>query len=147
MVSTPINASIKVVESDVCDSPEALAQAFGTAILIPTWWPLDVGTRKFSLRRSQRPCYQISSVRTNGAPICVIGWLEVPDARTPRDWLDGDWLEPAELVRWRGAVGRVGDPHQLQAVIYDERLEIQLIGYATQDEILRVVSSLRLVAI
>ncbi len=43
----------------------------------------------------------------------------------------------------RGLIGRVGEPSRLQAVIYDEKLEIQLIGYATEAEIVRAVTSLR----
>jgi hypothetical protein len=82
-------------------------------------------------------------MRSEGVPICVIGWLEVPGSRSPRDWLAGEWTEPKELEHKRGLLGRVGVPPKLQAVIYDEQLEIQLIGYATEQEIVRTVQSLR----
>jgi hypothetical protein len=55
----------------------------------------------------------------------------------------GEWSEPDELTAKRRLIGRVGYPPRLQAAIYDENLEIQLIGYVTEEEIFRAVSSLR----
>ena len=43
----------------------------------------------------------------------------------------------------RGLIGRVGAPRRLRAVIYDETLQIQLIGDDTEAEIMSTVSSLR----
>ena len=63
--------------------------------------------------------------------------------RSPREWLDGEWSEPRELARLRGLIGRVGFPPTLQAVIYDQGLEIHLIGYDTEDEIMSAITSLR----
>lgn len=131
------------VESDAYDSPQALAQAFGSAILVPSWWASDTGAIEYSLQRSRREYYQAGSVRHGGAPISVMGWLEVPGARSPGDWLVGEWSEPDEFTAKRGLIGRIGYPPRLQAVIYDENLEIQLIGYVTEEEIFRAVSSLR----
>lgn len=42
------------------------------------------------------------------------------------------------------AMGCVGVPSRLQAVIYDQQLEIHLVGYDTEDEIVSAVRSLRL---
>jgi hypothetical protein len=77
-------------------------------------------------------------------PICVVGHVEaVLAGRSPKDWLHGEWSEPPELAHVRGLIGRVGIPRRFQAVIYDQELQIQLIGYETVDEILNTVSSLR----
>jgi hypothetical protein len=57
--------------------------------------------------------------------------------------LVGEWSEPPELAQQRGLIGRVGEPPQLQAIIYDENLEIQLFGYTTEYEIFGAVNSLR----
>ena len=77
-------------------------------------------------------------------PVCVIGHFEAALAgRSPRDWLHGEWSEPPELAHVRGLIGRVGIPRRLQAVIYDQKLQIQLIGYDTEHEIMSTVSSLR----
>jgi hypothetical protein len=76
--------------------------------------------------------------------ICVIGDFEAAFAgRLPRDWLHGEWSEPPALAHVRGLIGRVGIPRWLQAVIYDEKLQLQLIGFDTEDEIMSTASSLR----
>ena len=49
--------------------------------------------------------------------------------------VDGEWSEPRQLAHVRGLIGRVGVPPELQAVIYDQGLEIHVIGYDTEDEI------------
>ena len=43
----------------------------------------------------------------------------------------------------RGLIGSVGIPPRLQVVMYDKQLAIQLIGYHSEDEIMRAVKSLR----
>jgi hypothetical protein len=114
-------------------------------ILEPSWWPADAQEISYSLDGvPDRPHYRVGSVRAEGQPICAIGYLEAAWAgRSPRDWLDGDWSEPADLADLRGLVGRVGTPPRLQVVIYDQQLAIQLIGYSTEDEIKSAVQSLR----
>ena len=127
-------------------SAQDLAQAFGAPILEPTWWPADTEEISYDLVRSGAGGgrYQIGSVRGEGVPICVVGHLEAALAgRSPRDWLHGEWSEPSELKNVRGLIGQVGIPRQLQAVIYDQKLQIQLIGYESHDEIINAVSSLR----
>jgi len=39
-------------------------------------------------------------------------------------------------------IGRVGIPRRFQAVIYDEGLEVHLIGYETEEEIMSAARSL-----
>ena len=43
----------------------------------------------------------------------------------------------------QGLIGRVGLPRRLQAFLYGEDLALVLIGYQTDDEILRTARSLR----
>lgn len=130
----------------VCDphaSPEASSTASGAAIVVPSWWPADTGQIEYSLAHAHRVHYSVGSVRDDGVPIFVIGWFEIPGARSPRDWVSGDWSQPPELAQVRGWVGRVGYPPRLQTVVYCEDLEIQLLGYASHDEISQAVNSFR----
>jgi hypothetical protein len=55
--------------------------------------------------------------------------------------LVGKCSGPQELAQVRGLIGRGGDPPRLQTVIYDEKLELQLIGYDTEDEIVRTAQA------
>ena len=73
----------------------------------------------------------------------VIGHVEGQRDRSPREWSDGEWSELRELKELRGLIGRVGIPARLQGVIYDQDLEMHLIGYDTEDEIVSAASSLR----
>ena len=129
-------------------SASTLAGAFGSTILEPSWWPVDTGEIIYSLDGfSNRTHYSIGSIRAEGVPIRVVGFYEAAWAgRSPRDWLRGDWSEPRELEHVRGLAGRVGMPPRLQVVIYDQQLAIQLIGYESEDEIMRTVKSLRPIA-
>jgi hypothetical protein len=122
-----------------------LAHAFGSTILEPSWWPADAGEISYWAVpfSSGRTHYEIESTRRDGVPVGVIGHLDVSAGRSPREWLDGEWTEPRELAHLRGLIGRVGTPPALQGVIYDQGLEIHLIGYDTDDEILSAVTSLR----
>jgi hypothetical protein len=140
--------TIQETPSRTFGSASALAQEFGSTILEPSWWPAGTGAISYSLDGfSNRTHYSIGSIRAEGMPIRVIGFYEAAWAgRSPRDWLNGEWSEPRELEHVRGLVGRVGTPPRLQVVIYDQQLAIQLIGYATEDEIMHTVSSLRLIA-
>jgi hypothetical protein len=72
-------------------------------------------------------------------PICVISRVEVAGARRA----NGEWFAPSELAHRRGLIGRVGVPTCLQAVVYDEKMAIHLIGYDTEDEIISPVRNLR----
>jgi hypothetical protein len=137
------SSSIIEIESDAYSSPQALAQAFGSTILVPSWWPLGTAEIEYLLELSRSVSYRVGSVRHDGVPIVVIGCPEVAGARSPRDWLVGEWSEPEELTQVRGAIGRVGDPPRLHTVIYGQNLQLQLIGYETEDEIVRTVSGLR----
>lgn len=137
--------TISEADMETFNSARALAEAFGAPILEPTWWPADTEEISYRLVRSPGSVhYQIGSIRSGGVPICVIGHFEAALAgRSPRDWLHGEWSEPAELAHVRGLIGRVGIPRRLQAVIYDQGLQIQLIGYDSEDEIMATVNSLR----
>ena len=134
------------VHSRTYGSARELARAFSAPVLEPAWWPADTEEISYDLVRSGAGGghYQIGSIRSEGVPICVVGHLEAALAgRSPRDWLHGEWSEPPELKQVRGLIGQVGTPRQLQAVIYDHQLQIQLIGYASHEEIINAVSSLR----
>ena len=134
--------------SETHPSASALARAFGSTVLEPSWWPADVEEISYRVGRfsSGQAHYEIESIRRNGVPVGAIGHFAVAPDRSPRDWPDGEWSEPRELVHLRGLIGRVGIPPRLQAVIYDQGLEIQLIGYDTEDEVTTTVRSLRRVA-
>jgi hypothetical protein len=137
--------TISEADSETFSSAPELAQAFGSPVFEPTWWPADTEEISYCLVRSLGGVhYQIGSTRSEGAPICVIGHFEAALAgRSPSDWLHGEWSEPPELAHVRGLIGRVGVPRRLQAVIYDQELQIQLIGYDTEHEIMTTVNSLR----
>jgi hypothetical protein len=137
--------TIEEAASETYSSGLALAQAFGSTILEPSWWPADAGEVSYCVARfsSGRAHYEIESIRRDGVPVGVIGHRETVGRRSPREWLDGEWSEPHELAHVCGLVGQVGIPPRLQAVIYDQGIEIHLVGYDTEDEILSVVESLR----
>lgn len=134
--------------SDTYASALALARAFDSTVLEPSWWPAGIQEISYCLARfsTGRAHYEIESIRRDGVPVGVIGQYETPGSRSPREWLDGEWSEPRELADVRGLIGRVGVPSRLQAVVYDQKLEIHLIGYDTEDEIVSAVSSLRRVS-
>ena len=133
------------LDPETFGSARELADAFGSMVFEPTWWPADTGEISYRLYRSRGGVhYEIGSTRSEGVPICVVGHFEaVLAGRSPKDWLHGEWSEPPELAHVRGLIGRVGIPRRFQAVIYDQELQIQLIGYETVDEILNTVSSMR----
>ncbi|MEO8967252.1 MAG: Clp protease N-terminal domain-containing protein [Solirubrobacteraceae bacterium] len=137
--------TITQLDSETFRSAGQLARAFGSPVCEPTWWPADTEEISYCLVRSSGGAhYQIGSTRREGAPICVVGHFEAALAgRSPRDWLSGEWSEPPELAHVRGLIGNVGIPRRLQAVIYDQKLQIQLIGYDNEDEIISAVGSLR----
>ena len=144
MADNGIKASFSRAAKTVYDDLDALAEAFGAPILAPMWWPADVQAVAYSLvEAAHAHRFQIGSIRRGGAPILVAGRLEIPGAGSPRDWLDGEWSEPETLRNKRGAIGRVGNPPQFHAVVYELALEVQLIGYAAEDELLRAIESLR----
>lgn len=139
--------TVEEAASDTYASASALAQAFGSTILEPSWWPADIEEISYCIARFfPRAHVEILSTRRDGVPVGVIGQLETPGGRSPRDWLDGEWSEPRELAHVRGLIGRIGIPTKLQAVIYDQDLEIHLIGYDTEDEIMSAVTGLRRVS-
>jgi Clp amino terminal domain, pathogenicity island component len=138
-------AASEVAASGTYASGLALARAFGSTVLEPSWWPEDVEEIRCSLARfSTAPArYEILSTRRDGTPVGVIGHVDRSGGRSPREWLDEEWSEPPELEQLRGLIGRVGVPARLQGVIYDQELQLHLIGYDTEDEILSTVKSLR----
>jgi Clp amino terminal domain, pathogenicity island component len=138
-------ATSEVAASETYASGLALARAFGSTVLEPSWWPEDVEEIRCSLARfsSGHAHYEILSTRRDGTPVGVIGHVDRSGGRSPREWLDGEWSEPRELAELSGLIGRVGIPPQLQGVIYDQELEMHLIGYDTADEIVSTVRSLR----
>ena len=138
----------EVAASESYASGLALARAFGSTVLEPSWWPGDVEEIRCSLARfsSGHAHYEILSTRGDGTPVGVIGHVAGSGGRSPREWLDGEWSEPRELKQLRGLIGRVGIPARLQGVIFDQELEMHLIGYDTKDEIMSTVSSLRRVS-
>jgi hypothetical protein len=135
----------EVAASEAYASGLALARAFGSTVLEPSWWPEDAEELRRSLAcfSSGHAHYEILSTRHDGTPVGVIGHVEGPGGRSPREWLDGEWSELRELKELRGLIGRVGIPARLQGVIYDQELEMHLIGYDTEDEIVSTASSLR----
>jgi Clp amino terminal domain, pathogenicity island component len=139
----------EVAASETYASGLALARAFGSTVLEPSWWPEDVEELRCCLARfsSGHARYEILSTRRDGTPVGVIGHhVEGSGGRSPREWLDGEWSEPRGLKELRGLIGRVGIPARLQGVIYDQELEMHLIGYDTEDEIVSTVNSLRRVS-
>ena len=140
-----IRVAIEEAASETYPSALELARAFGSTILEPLWWPADAGEISYCAARfSSGPThYEFESVRRDGVPVGVIGHFDIAGGPSPQGWLDGDWSEPRELAHLRGLIGRAGFPRALQAVIYDDGLEIHLVGYKTEDEILSAVTSLR----
>jgi hypothetical protein len=142
--------SITVAEavSETFDSALDLARAFGSPVFEPAWWPADVRKISYLLDRfpgaagAGRDSYGIGSARHDDVPICVIGQLEVPGAGRA----SGEWYAPRELAMACGLIGRTGVPPRLQAVVHHEELAIHLVGYETEDEIMRAATSLRRVS-
>ena len=136
--------SIEIVDavSDTFSSALALAKALGSAVLEPTWWPADLGQVEYVLDRwpdDHDDQYRIGSIRHDGRSTYVICHRAVPGAGRAA----GEWYAPAELATVRGLIGRVGIPPRLQAVVYRDGSVIHLMGYETEDEIIRTVGSLR----
>jgi hypothetical protein len=122
------------------DSPGALAQAFGSALVMPTWWPADAEEVDYHLDRfPNHLSYRIDSLRHRRAPLIIVGDPEIAGAGRAT----GTWCAPPELASLRGLIGTTGIPPHLQAVVHDAGLAIHLLGYATQAEIIKATSSLR----
>ena len=124
--------TIREMQSETFPNARELAQAFGSTVCEPTWWPADTEHISYRLVRGSGPAhYEIGGTRHGAIPICVVGHAGKADlnGRSPRDWLSGEWSAPPELADLRGAIGAVGTPRRLQAVIYSCGLQIQLIGY------------------
>jgi hypothetical protein len=126
-------------------SVAALAEAFGSSVLEPCWWPEDAGEISYTLDRfPSHASYRIGSVREDGTPIAVVGVIEPEGVqRSPRHWMPGDWHEPAELSHFRGLIGWVGIPPSVQAFVWHGDTRATLIGFASEAEIMRSVSSFR----
>ena len=65
------------VDSETFSSARELADAFGSVVVEPTWWPADTGEITYSLFRSRGDVhYQIGSTRSEGVPIFVVVHFE-----------------------------------------------------------------------
>jgi hypothetical protein len=124
-------------------SAAALAKAFGSSVFEPLWWPNDAGEISYTLDRfPSHANYRIGSIRAGGVPIAVIGFIELESsARSPRDWMAGEWHEPSELSHVNGLIGRVGIPRRLQAFVWDGDTRVTLIGFDSEADIIRAVRS------
>jgi hypothetical protein len=122
-----------------------LANAFGSSVLEPTWWPEDAEEISYTLDRfPNHASYRVGGVRHDGVPIAVIGHPKrVGRGRSPREWLVGEWDEPNELAHLSGLIGRVGNPVHLQAFLEDGAVSVVMIGFDTEPEISQAVSSFR----
>jgi hypothetical protein len=136
--------TVREMDSATFSSAPELAEAFGSVVCEPGWWPADTEEVSYRLLgESGVAHYQIGSTRRGGVPILVVGHREAALAgRSPRDWLVGEWSEPPELADVRGLIGAVGNPPRLHGVVYEHGLQIQLIGYDTEAEIMRAVDTL-----
>lgn len=143
--NAPNGVRIEIVESarESGSSAPGLATAFGRVLLTPAWWPADAQKIEYRLDRfPHRTHYWIGSTRNDGLPIGVVGSVEMPGVRRAT----GEWWEPRELAHLRGLIGRVGVPSHLQAVVHDQELSIHLIGYETEEEIVKAVNSFQLIS-
>ena len=113
----------------------ALAESFGAAVFEPCWWPED--TRKVWYRLDGA-MYWIGSTRHDGRPIGVIGGAEKPDLHLR---LPGNWSSVPELESVRGLVS-TSDDH-VRAILHQEQQTIQLIGYASEGELVEASQSFR----
>jgi hypothetical protein len=93
-------ATSEIAASETYATGLALARAFGSTVLEPSWWPEDVEEIRCCLARfsSGHAHYEILATRRDGVPVGVIGHIERPGGRSPREWLDGEWSEPRELA-------------------------------------------------
>jgi hypothetical protein len=107
-------------------------------LFTPAWWPEDAQEFEYRVDRfPRRTHYWVGSIRDEGAAVGVFGSVEMPGARRAT----GEWWEPTELEHVRGLIGRCGVPPRLQAVVHEEELAIHLIGYETEEEIVKAVNS------
>lgn len=86
-----VQVTIAEAATEAYNSARALAVAFGSVLLAPTWWPDGVEEINYRLDPfPHRSYYRIGSIRHDGVPICVIGSFEVPGAGRAT----GEWHEP-----------------------------------------------------
>jgi hypothetical protein len=118
-----------------------LAEALGSPVVKPAWWPEDAGKITYSL--DQRPSlgagYSMLATRRGCVPVGVVARPEHPAGGLA----DGEWHAAPELEGLRGMIGKVGRPPRLQAVAHAEGMRIHLIGYQSETEIVRAATSLQ----
>jgi len=107
-------------------------EAFGSSIYVPIWWPERDRVRYALGRQAGGRTYQVRSGRRS--IIGVIGRQEIAE-RLP--W--GDWHGTPELED--GLVDTSGDA--VRAVVYVGGHTVHLMGYGSEDEVVRAATSLR----
>ena len=124
----------KLAISGAYGSVHELAADLPFPVFSPSWWPRDAGPIAYQLDQSASgPSYRIAATRSDETPICIIGGREDPHARLPT----GDWRRLPQLEPLRGLVTASGA--YVRAVVHDEGQIIHLIGYASEDEVVRAI--------
>jgi hypothetical protein len=120
-----------------CSSAPELANAFGSVVFEPQWWPDDSHDILYELYELQSGLmYQIGSARTDGRPIRLVGQTEAPERRLPKV----NWYAPPDL---KPIGGMVAETHSgYQAVIHQRHQTVQLIGYLTEADVVCAALSL-----
>jgi hypothetical protein len=129
-------------------SAHKLAQSFGSPVLEPTWWPEDKDIRRRVTYRLLRGDAQIGPViyligkdrRHDGPPVGVMGHLE--EGFTGYAAAEDPSLPWSPVRGPEGISVRTVDGY-VQAVVHVEQQVIRLVGYASEDEVVRAVRSLR----
>ena len=69
--------TVRSAVSEIYSSSLGLAEAFGSTVLEPSWWPADVQEISYCLARFPGCAhYRIDSTRRDGVPVGVIGHFE-----------------------------------------------------------------------
>lgn len=131
-------------DSEPFGSAVELAGAFGSAILEPAWWPAECGNVGFTLDKHPRvgPTFRIGTLR-EGRPIMVIGRLS-RDGDPMRGLPSANWHDIPQLAAYSGVVAN--EHEAVRAVLMRDGLTLQLLGYMSEDELVRAIESLQLVA-
>jgi hypothetical protein len=147
-MNEPPKVELRLWHTTACSSATELAVAFGSAVFEPAWWPDDIGAISFEVMEHPRFGleYQIGSARHDGRPIVVIARREQDgDPLGPLRGIFGlDWRSLPELESYQCFISNEDDG--VRAALMRDGQTLQLIGYRSEDEILRAIHSLRLVA-
>ncbi len=124
--------------SERLESVEALAVSFHGAVFEPAWWPAGVAQPMYYLDvLPARVSYRITATHASGVDLHVVGVAENPRARPP---YEREWRALPELAAVRGVVRTKGS--YVQASLTKEGQTIALVGFACEQDIIKVVSSL-----